>query len=160
MFDFTNSSGNTDYSPYISLFGGGLGAESNMMAATQTARLMRANAGISGMQAQGAQEQGAERAEMIHQETAQKIGRQTAQVGASGVTMSGSPLRAIENTAYFGAQDIARVQTNAARRAWGFDVTQAGDLYRAQAAQGAGTMNAVGGLITTGAKAYGQWNTD
>ncbi len=160
MFDFTNQAGNTDFSPYLSLFGGGLTAESQMMAATQSARLARANAGIAGAQAQGAQEQGAERAEMIRQETAQKIGRQTAQVGGSGLTLSGSPLRAIENTAYFGAQDIARVQTNAARRAWGFQTTQAGDLYRASEAQEAGMFSGVGSLITSGAKAYGQWNTD
>lgn len=158
MFDFTNSQGNTDYSPYLSLFGGGFSAASQMMAASQSADLMRANAGIAGQQAASAQEAGAEHAEMFRQNLQQKIGLQTAQVGGSGVTMSGSPLRAIENTAMFGAQDISRIQANAARKSWGFATNQESDLLRAQQDQSTGTYNALGSLITSGARAYGNWS--
>jgi hypothetical protein len=158
MFDFTNANGNTDYSPYLTLFGGGMSAASGLMASNTSANLMRANAGIAGQQFQSTQQAGAEEAEMMHQRTAQTIGRQEAQVGGSGLTLSGSPLRSIENTAYFGAQDIARVQTNAARRAWGFQTQQVGDQFRASQDQAAGTFNAMGSLITSGARAYGQWS--
>jgi hypothetical protein len=158
MFDFTNQNGNQDFSPYLTLFGGGFSAAGNQMAASQSAALMRANAGIAGQQAQSTQEAGAEEAEMMRQSTAQKIGRQEAQVGGSNLTLSGSPLRAIENTAYFGAQDIARVQTNAARKAWGFQVSQEGDLFRAKQDEQAGMFNTAGSLITSGARAYGQWS--
>lgn len=158
MFDFTNSNGNTDYSPYLTLFGGGFSAMANQTAASQSASLMRANAGIAGAQAQSTQEAGAESAEMQRQALNQKIGRQEASVGGSNLTLSGSPLRAIENTAYFGAQDIARTQTNAARRAWGFQVSQQGDLFRASQDQQAGMFNTMGSLITSGARAYGQWS--
>src|SRR5277367_3653175 len=137
MFDFTNSEGNTDYSPYLSLFGGGFSAASTLMASNQSARLQRANAGIAGEQAASTQEAGAEQAEIFRQNLNQKIGLQRAQVGGSGLTMSGSPLRAIENTAQFGAQDISRIQTNAARKAWGFQVNQESDLMRAQQDQSA-----------------------
>lgn len=160
MFDFTNSNGNTDYAPYLSLFGGGFSAASDLMASSKSAQLMRMNAGIAGEQAQSTNQAGAEQAEIFRQNLNQKIGRQEAQVGGSGLTMSGSPLRAIENTAYFGAQDVARIQTNAARKAWGFQVTQAGDQFRAQEATTAGESNALGSLITSGARAYGQWNSD
>ena len=160
MFDFTNSEGNTDYSPYLTLFGGGFSAASTMMAATQSARLMRENAGIAGEQAQSTNQAGAEQAEILRQNLAQKIGRQEAGVGGSNLTLSGSPLRAIENTAYFGAQDISRIQTNAARKAWGFQVQQVGDQFRAQQDQAAGAFSSLGGLITSGARAYGQWNSD
>jgi hypothetical protein len=158
MFDFTNANGNTDYSPYLTLFGGGITATSQLTAGNTSANLMRANAAIAGEQAQSTTQAGAEEAEMMHQRTAQTIGRQEAQVGGSGVTMSGSALRAVENTAYFGAQDIGRVQTNAARRAWGFQVSQVGDQFRANQAQSAGLFNSAGSLITSGARAYGQWN--
>ena len=160
MFDFTNSNGNTDYSPYLSLFGGGLTAGADLTAATQSARLMQANAAIAGEQSRSTNQAGAEQAEIARQNLNQKIGLQQAQVGGSGLTLSGSPLRAIENTAYFGNQDIARIQTNAARRAWGFGVQQQGDLYRANQDKAAGTFNAIGSLITSGAKAYGAWSQD
>lgn len=160
MFDFTNSNGNTDYAPYLSLFGGGFTAASNLMAGNESSKLMRMNAGIAGEQSRSTNQAGAEQAEIFRQNLNQKIGRQEAQVGGSGLTMSGSPLRSIENTAYFGAQDVARIQTNAARKAWGFDVTQVGDEFKAQEAKSAGVSNALGGLITSGARAYGQWNSD
>ena len=160
MFDFTNSSGNTDYSPYLSLFGGGFSAASNMLASTQSAKLMQDNAAIAGEQARSSNQAGAEQAEILRQNLNQKIGLHQSQVGGSGLTMSGSPLRSIENTAYFGAQDLGRIQTNAARRAWGFQVTQQGDQLRADEAKAAGPMNAFGSLITSGARAYGQWSAD
>jgi hypothetical protein len=160
VFDFTNSSGSTDYAPYLSLFGGGVSAASNLMASTQSAKLMQANAAIAGEQARSSSQAGAEQAEILRQNLNQKIGTQEAQVGGSGLTMSGSPLRAIQNTAYFGAQDVARIQTNAARKAWGFGVTQQGDQFRAQQQQAAGAFNAMGSLITSGTRAFGQWSQD
>lgn len=160
MFDFTNSEGNTDYAPYLSLFGGGFSAASSLLASNSSAKLMQENAGIAGEQARSTNQTGAEQAEIMRQNINQKIGRQEATVGGSGLTMSGSPLRSIENTAYFGAQDLARIQTNAARRAWGFSVTQAGDQFRADEAKAEGPMNAFGSLITSGARAYGQWSGD
>jgi hypothetical protein len=158
VFDFTNSEGNTDYSPYLTLFGGGFSAASTMMAASQSAKLMQANAAIAGEQAQSTQATGAEQAELYRQHLNATIGRQEAQVGGSNLTMSGSPLRSIENTAYLGAQDIGRIQTNAARKAWGFDVQQEGDLFRAKQDQQAGAFSSLGGLITSGARAYGNWS--
>jgi hypothetical protein len=119
---------------------------------------MRANAAIAGEQMQSTQEAGAEQAELYRQHLNATIGRQTAQVGGSNLTMSGSPLRSVENTAYLGAQDISRIQTNAARKAWGFQVQEEGDLFRAKQEQQAGTFNALGSLITSGSRAYGQWS--
>jgi hypothetical protein len=128
------------------------------MAATQSARLMQANAGIAGMQAQSTQEAGAEQAELYRQHLNATIGRQEAQVGGSNLTMSGSALRSVENTAYLGAQDITRIQTNAARKAWGFQVQQAGDEFRAKQDTQAGMFNTMGSLITSTARSYGQWS--
>lgn len=160
MFDFTNSSGNTDIAPYLSLFGGGFSAASTMLASTQSAKLMQENAAIAGEQARSTSDTGAQQAELYRQHLNATIGRQEAQVGGSNLTMSGSPLRSIENTAYLGAQDIGRIQANAARKAWGFQVQQQGDLYKAGQDRTAGVMNSFGGLITSGARAFGQWQQD
>ncbi len=158
MFDFTNSSGSTDFAPSVTACGGGMNIAGNFLASRQSADLMRANAGIAGMQALSEEQAGAMQAEMYRQRLNQTIGRQTASVGGANITQSGSALRSIATTASLGSQDIARTQLNASRKAWGFQVQQTGDLYRANQDTAAGNMNALGGLITTGAKAYGQWS--
>jgi hypothetical protein len=148
-----------NYGPQIAAAGGGFAAASQLIAGSQSAALLRANAGIAGQQAQGELEAGSEQAELYRQHLNQTIGRQTAAVGGSGLTMSGSPLRNLETTNYLGAQDISRIQTNAARKAWGFQTTQAGDEVRAGMASRGGVMGAMGSLITSGAKAYGDWSS-
>lgn len=158
MFDFTNQSGQTDYAPYLTGFGGGFSALGILNASKASSNLQRANAGIAGLEYQSTQEKGAEQAELYRQHLNATIGRQAASVGGSNLTLSGSPLKAIENTAQLGAQDIQRIQTNAARRAWGFQAQQEGDLYRANQDTAAGKFGSLGQLITSGTRAYGQWS--
>lgn len=148
-----------NFSPYLSAGGAGYAAASTLMASQESAKLLRANAGIAGLQAQSTQEAGAEQAELYRQHLNATLGRQAASVGGANVTMSGSPLRSLETTAMLGNQDINRIQTNAARKAWGFDVQQVGDQFKARQATAAGDSNAIGGLITSGARAYGNWTT-
>jgi hypothetical protein len=151
---------NFNPSPYMTLAGGGLSAASMFNAGNQTSALLRANATIAGLQARGEQEAGAGQAELYRQHLQARLGTQAAAIGGANVTTSGSALRSLESTAYLGAQDIARIRTNAARKAWGFDTSQAGDLIRAQQASAAGRSNAFGSLITSGARAYGSWSAD
>lgn len=146
--------------PYVSMLGVGMGAMSQYLAGSQSSALLRANATIAGMQGRGEEESGAEAAELYRQHLTQRLGAQGAAVGGANVTTSGSALRALTTTAALGAQDIARIQTNAARKAWGFNVSEQGDLVRAGMAGSAGRMNALGSLITTGARAFGQWSAD
>ena len=160
MLTFTDSGGNQDYSPYLTMFGGGMGATSQFLAGSQSSSLMRANAGVAALQSQSELEMGAEQAELYRQHLESRLGRQAASIGGAGITTSGSALRALQTTSMLGAEDINRIQTNAARKAWGFGVTEQGDLARAQMARNAGINNAFGGLITSGARAYGQWNVD
>lgn len=163
MFDwlqFANQGGDTDYAPYLTAAGGGYASASQFMAGKQSAALLQANAGIARLQATSENEAGAEQGELYRQHLQAALGRQAATVGGANIAMSGSPLRALESTSYLGAQDLARIQTNAARKAWGFNVTAAGDDFRAKEASAEGTAAGIGGLITTGAKAYGQWSAD
>lgn len=160
MLDLTNSAGFDDDAPYLTLLGGGYQAAAGLQASRASAGLMRDNAAIAGMQAQSEQEAGAQQAELYRQHLNQTLGRQGASIGGGNITTSGSALRALETTAELGQQDISRIQLNAARKAWGFQVQQAGDNYRAQQDTAAGNLNALGGLITSGARAYGQWTDD
>lgn len=153
------SSAPTNYAPYLSALGGGWQAGAALSSASTNASFMRANAAVAGFQAQSEQQTGAQQAEMYRQHLEQTLGKQAAQVGGANVTMSGSALRSLAQTSSFGAQDIQRIQLNAARKAWGFQVSQEGDLAKAGYEQKAGDMNAMGSLITSGARAYGQWNT-
>lgn len=155
-----NPPGPTNYGPALTMAGGGFAAASRYNAGQDSAALLRANASIAGMEAQSENQAGAEQAQLYRQHLNQRLGQQGAAIGGSNVTTSGSALRSLETTSMLGAQDIARIQTNAARKAWGFQVTQQGDLTRAGMAGRAGTMGAIGGLITSGARAYGQWSSD
>lgn len=148
----------TNYGPAMTAAGGGFAAASQIMAGLQSSALLRANAGIARTQAIGETQAGAEQAEMYRQHLATTVGDQIARTGGSGLTQSGSPLRNLERTQMLGAQDIQRIQTNASRKAWGFDVTAAGDDARASMASRAGIANGMGSLITSGARAYGSWS--
>lgn len=150
----------TNYGPGITLAGGGFAAASQIIAGEQSAALLRANAGIARTQASGEITAGAEQAEMYRQHLATAVGDQIARTGGSGLTQSGSPLRNLERTEMLGAQDIQRIQTNAARKAWGFGVSAAGDEVRASMASRAGITSGLGSLITSGARAYGAWSAD
>lgn len=152
-----NSSGYTDWAPYLSMLGGGMQFGASLAQGKANAALARANAQVAGMQAQSEQRAGAAQAEMYRQRLNQTIGKQAAAVGGSGVTMSGSALRSLSTTSEIGAEDIARIQLNAAQKAWGYETQEAGDLARANWESQAGLMQGLGSLITSGSRAYGQW---
>ena len=151
--------GYTNWAPYLSMLGGGMQFGASMAQGNANAALSRDSATIAGFQARSAQEQGAEQAELYRQHLDATLGKQAAQVGGANLTMSGSALRSLSTTAQLGAQDISRIQANAARKSWGFQVSQTGDLAKAGWEQQAGVMGGLGSLITSGARAYGQWST-
>lgn len=156
---FTNQAGYTDWAPYLTLMGGGMQFGASLAQGNANAALSTARGAMSGMQARSEVEAGAEQAELYRTKLEQTVGRQTAQVGGSGAAMSGSALRSLETTSELGARDIAQIQLNSARKAWGFETTQAGDLALAGYQKQAGLAQGLGGLITSGARAYGQWST-
>lgn len=155
----TNQAGQTDWAPYMSLMGGGMQFGASMAQGGANAALARANAAVAGYQARGEQQMGAEQAELYRQHLNATLGKQAAQVGGANVTMSGSALRSLSTTSELGAQDIARIQLNAARKSWGYQVQEQGDLARAKWDQQAGLYQGLGSLVTSGARAYGQWAT-
>lgn len=149
----------TNWAPYLTMAGGGMQFGASMAQGGANAALARANAAVAGVEGQSAVQSGAENAELYRQHLNQTLGKQAAQIGGANVTMSGSALRSLSTTSELGAQDISRIQLNAARKAWGFDVQQTGDLERAKWDKQAGLEQGLGALITSGSRAYGQWST-
>lgn len=144
--------------PYLSLLGGGWQFGAALSQGNADASFAKANANIAALQSQSEFEKGSQQAELYRQHLNATVGRQRAQIGGSGLSASGSALRSLETTSQLGAQDISRIQTNAARSAWGFQTQEVGDLARAKYDQQGGVMQGLGSLITSGARAYGQWN--
>lgn len=154
---FENSSGYNDYAPYLSLIGGGMQFGSSLAMGNADAALAKSNASVAGFQSTSELQAGAEQADLYRQHLNATIGKQAAQVGGANVTMSGSALRSLATTSELGAQDIARIQTNASRKAWGFETQAVGDLARAKWDQQSGLSQGIGSLITSSARAFGQW---
>jgi hypothetical protein len=150
----------TNWAPYLTMTGGGLQAGASLASGFANAKNMRLSAGLAGLQAQSAEQAGGEQAQLYRQHLEQTIGKQSAQIGGANVTASGSALRSLSTTAELGARDIAQIQLNAQRKAWGFRVNQANDLQQAGYAKQSGIMGAFGSLITSGTRAYGQWSSD
>lgn len=65
-------------------------------------------------------------AQKAMQEQAQLFGQQRAALAASGVEVTqGSALDILASTRFLGKQDVATIQSNAAREAWGYSISAA-----------------------------------
>jgi len=140
--------------------GAGFQAGADIGAGSATAHLQMLHAQLAGYQAQSEVEAGKEEADVYRQHLDRTIGAQTAAVGASGVAAYGSPNAAIESTAKIGAQDLERMRLNSMRKAWGFQVQQAGAEQEAKYAEAGGFAKGAEALLTGGAKAYGQFSQE
>lgn len=123
------------------------------------------NAATEEAQAADAVQRGAIDAGSYRAGTRQAIGAERAAAGAGGVTAnSGSVLDTQADTARTGALDIANIQNNALREAWGYKVAANNDRQQGVFAQRAGRNTAAqlragafGTLLTGAAQAYGQY---
>jgi hypothetical protein len=137
-------------------------------AANYQAQVARNNEIISLQQANLARQDGATKAQQQDLKAAQTLGTQKAVLGASGVDIeSGSAREVVASQNELARLDALTVQSNAERKAWGFDVeasnqkAQAG-LYRMQAknAKEAGMLNAFSSLLGGFGKVAGKWGSD
>ena len=104
-----------------------------MDTAHANAQALNYNADTADSQAKSSIEQGGVQAQIEQNKVDQTIGTATARAGASGVTLDngGSTGKVIAQDAQQGALDVAQINSNAQRTAWGYN-TQA-TLDRAQA---------------------------
>lgn len=87
------------------------------------------------------------------------VGGQKAAFGSRNVTVSGTPLDILSDTAQIGEEDALTIRTNAAREAWGYR-NQANEASRWGANASANAKGrAASTLLTAGAQAYGTWGS-
>jgi hypothetical protein len=87
------------------------------------------NAKIAAWQRSDTLQRGEQEAQNQLRQQAQLIGTQRAALAANGVDVTeGSALDILATTRFLGAQDVAAIQSNAAREAWGYSNQQADSL--------------------------------
>lgn len=108
------------------------------------------NALVASQQRSVALQQGQAEAEQSQLRRAQLLGRQKAALGANGVALdSGSATDVLASTRFLGEQDVNAIQSNAARQAWGYAVSQSNDVAQANLDKWQAAANdpgAVGGM--------------
>lgn len=135
---------------------GGLTAYGQYQSGRANDRLARQNARIAEAQAEDALVRGEQDVTRRRIKTEGQIGAQRARLAAQGVDINvGSAAEIQAETAALSELDVVTIRNNAAREAWGYR-TQAAD-YRARGriARTEGTYDALGTLLTTGARAGG-----
>lgn len=133
-------------------------------AAQYQAQVERNNAISERNKAIQERQKGEQEATQKRREVARIIGQQRANVGASGVEMTGSPLDVLEDTALQGALDVAMIRHNAEIRArdrefsaQNFDAQSELTMMSGRAARRAGMISALGTVVSTGSSVAGQW---
>jgi hypothetical protein len=136
-------------------------------AANYQAQVARNNEVIALQQANITRQDGAIKAQQQDQKSAQTLGTQKAVLGASGVDVeSGSAREVIASQNELARLDALTVQSNAERKAWGYDVEAANQksqqtLYKMQAsnAREAGYLNAFSSLLGGFGKVASKWGS-
>jgi hypothetical protein len=138
--------------------GAGVSAYSAVQSGQQQKSAADFNAATAARNAQIAQDQGAQQAAMQQRNAAKQLDAARAATGASGVTMEGSPLDALQNSAMNASLDNQTIKYNAKIKAYG-NTNEAG-MYTAEgnAMQTKGYMTAGSDILTGAAGAYSIYN--
>jgi len=141
---------------WLQLIGGGIDAAGKLAQGKQDAATGETNRRLGAAQADDALARGSIEEQRYRREIAQIVGAQKATFGARNVTVSGTALDLLSDTAQVGEEDALTIRNNAAREAWGYR-NQANEASRWGANQRTNSRAAAGGtLLTSGAQAYGQ----
>lgn len=100
-------------------------ANAQKLEANYQAQIAANNALIARQQRADALNRGEIDAQNAMRQQAQLIGQQRASLAANGVDVTqGSAVDILASTKFLGAQDVATIQSNAAREAWGYTVQE------------------------------------
>lgn len=106
-------------------------ADAQKTAANYNAQVQANNAMVASQQRSVTIQNGQAQAANSEMQQAQLLGKQRAAFAANGMDLhSGSAVDVLTSTKVLGNQDVATIQTNAARQAWGYAVE--GNNYTAQ----------------------------
>ena len=137
---------------------GGLQAYGQYQQGRADSAVARNNATMAEYQALDAQRRGEDEAITLRRRADQTKGAQRSLMASRGLDLGvGTPADILDQTDFFGQQDINTARFNAARESWA-SRSQAAQ-YRAQgrAAKQQGTMQAFGTLLGTGGTVAGKW---
>jgi hypothetical protein len=139
------------------LIGGGIDAAGKIAGGKQDAATAETNRRLAEAQASDALLRGTIEESRYRRMIAQVAGAQKASFGNRNVTVSGTALDILADTAMIGEEDALTIRNNAARTAWGYR-NQASEASAWGANQKSNAYGAAAGtLLTSGAQAYGQW---
>ncbi len=140
------------------LIGGGIQAAGQIGQGKQDEATAETNRRLAEAQANDALLRGTKDEARYRRVIAQVAGQQRADFGARNVAVSGTPLDILSDTAKIGEEDALTIRNNAAREAWGYR-NQASEASRWGANQRANSQGAaIGTLLTSGGRAYRDWN--
>ena len=138
-------------------------ASSQRSALEYQASVASNNATLAGDKAAFAEQNGLVTDQNLGLKEAQTFGLQRANMGANGVDLgSGSPNDVLTSTKLLAGRDMAQVQTNAMREAWGYTTQQADFTSNAKALAGmAASVNPItptlGSLLTSAGQVSSAW---
>lgn len=128
-----------------------VGAISSAQAQSNAAKY---NAQVAKNNAQIARDQAASESDRQRRLATKKLGEMRANYAASGVTMEGTPLDVMEESAAQAKLDELTIRYNGELQAMGFENTANLDRYRASQAMTSGYLSAGSALLTGGTKLY------
>ena len=143
-------------SAFLTDSGAFLGAVSQYEAGQTRGRLFRANAAVAASQSQSEAAAGAYNETAVRLRGAATTGQQVAQIGANNLQQGGTPAQVVASTAAVNEMDALQTRNNALRKAWGFQVQEQSDLLQSRFVQSAGNFNAIGSILSGGAKGFSQ----
>ena len=134
-------------------------ADAQQKSAEFNAEVQANNAKIAAQQRSAALQQGQQQAQQAEMQQAQLHAQQVAAISANGVDLnSGSATDLLATTKFLGNQDVATIQNNAARQAWGYSIDSQNSSNQSllnswQASRSdpttAGVMSGVGSLLSS-----------
>lgn len=140
------------------LIGGAMQGSAQREAANAEANAAETNAAIATQQAEQARVASNFEEQKVYREMRRALGSQRASFGASNVDPSmGSALDLQAETVAEGAMDAEIVRANAMRQAWGFESEASQQRQGARASRRLGVMQQRTTLLTSAARAYGQY---
>lgn len=142
------------------LIGKGMETSEKIGQGKQDAATAETNRRLSEAQASDALLRGTKEEARYRRQIAMIAGQQKAEFGARNVTVDGTALDILGDTAQIGEEDALTIRNNFAREAWGYH-NQANEASRWGANQQSNAYgSAFGSLLTAGGKAYQDWKSD
>lgn len=140
---------------YGGLISAGMSAVSAISGASQQKAAAKYNAKVAENQAIAARQQASANAKMQRRSSEKKIGSMQAAYAASGVSIEGSALDVLEESARNAEMDRQNIIYGGELRAIGSEGTAQLERYQGKNAMTSGYLSAAGSLFKAGASAYG-----